>query len=119
MKVTKLRKSQIYIVLYSLSLLILLLVFGKDIYITKSIISYTTQMNPVAVGEILADTVVEQSFVADTNSIDTISIKFATYQRINTAKVEVELWNAQKKQKIEQWEFSAEESFPVYISGAK
>ena len=66
-------------------------------------------MNPVAVGEILADMVVEQSFVCDTSSIDTISIKFATYQRINTAKVEVELWNAQKNQKIEQWEFSAEE----------
>ena len=106
----KLKKNQIYYVLYTVCLAILFLIFGKNIYmVPNSTVTILNNMSPVAVGEIIEGTKVEQTFGADSNTLETISIKFATYQRTNTSQVQVELWQVQNNKKIQQWIFSSEE----------
>ena len=67
---------------------------GKDIKLKR--VASADIVETDNLGEITEDKVVEQKFIADTNVINSVTLKIGTYDRVNTVNLKVELMDGDK-----------------------
>lgn len=68
---------------------------GDQLYYRDSCGNIEMQAPNAATAELCSGTVVEQSFSAPIQRLDSISVQFGSYARTNSGKITIELWNDQ------------------------
>lgn len=90
-KLTLAQKFAIFILVYFILAIALYFIAGDQFKYKISDKSIMSEEATTPVGELLKGTIVEQTFIAEADIIDNISLKFATYDRQNTGTVRVQL----------------------------
>jgi ABC-2 type transport system permease protein len=90
-KLTLAQGCAAFIALYLIAAIALYFIAGDQFKYKKSTESIINTEATTPVGELQKGNFVEQTFIANTDTIDNISLKFATYARQNTGTVRVQL----------------------------
>ncbi len=92
-KMTLAQKCTAFILVYFALSIALFFIAGDQFKYKKSDQGIVSADATAPVGELLKGTSVEQAFIAKTDTVDSISLLFATYERQNTGTVQVKLLN--------------------------
>lgn len=90
-KLTLAQVCTVFILIYFIAAITLYFIAGDQFKYKKSVNNIISPEATTPIGELIKGSIVEQTFIANTDTVDSISLMFATFTRQNTGTVRVQL----------------------------